>query len=133
MPKNRVSISHMEFVRVNDEMFEVIFDPTVSAYLATSKEQDLVAWLDEKAPLLGESFATYCKTQPPEVLVTKPPPPPQQVKLLLRYALRRKHQEHIIGDLEEAYYAEWLPEHGPLGGCIGGMPSCRSVRWSGSG
>ena len=44
--------------------------------------------------------------------IASPPAPPREAKLLLRYALPRKHQEYIIGDLEEAYYTEWLPEHG---------------------
>jgi len=55
----------------------------------------------------------FLKPYASKVQATTPPPPPRQAKLLLRYALPRKHQEHIIGDLQEAYYTEWLAEHGP--------------------
>jgi hypothetical protein len=61
---------------------------------------------------------TLAATEPADTVVitgsiASRPAPPREAKLLLRYALPRKHQEHIIGDLEEAYYTEWLPEHGP--------------------
>lgn len=62
----------------------------------------------------GEAHGrAICVGYAPEVQTTTASPPPREAKLLLRYALPRKHQEHIIGDLQEAYSTEWLPEHGP--------------------
>jgi hypothetical protein len=61
----------------------------------------------------GEAHGrAICVGYAPEVQTTTAPRPPREAKLLLRYALPRKHQEDIVGDLEEAYYTEWLPEHG---------------------
>ena len=66
--------------------------------------------------ILGLLFTNGVITAIPEALahdqMPGSTPPPRRAKLLLRYALPRKDQEHIIGDLEEAYHIEWLPEHG---------------------
>jgi hypothetical protein len=75
-------------------------------------KNDLVLWLKDGTyiPVELKEYASARQVAAPEMETAGPPP---QANLLLRYVLPRKHHEHIVGDLEEAYYTEWLPAHGP--------------------
>jgi hypothetical protein len=88
---------------------------------------DVVVEVQTGRVVVGASFEasvvrSNARRMTEEVQSPTRPPPPRQARLLLRYALPLKHQEDLIGDLEEEYYTRWLPEEG--------LREARRLYWS---